>query len=333
MMRRNSVGAAYEIAQELLGLAEQRQDIAARAVGHRCIAATSMFRGKLLSALAHFEQALALYEAADRHAPVFLSLSDLRVACLNFIPLLLLWQGYPDQATQRSRTAVAEAHALGHAFSLSPGMHLNCWLHQVLGDLRTVEARAGGMMQMTAEHSFPLRLANAMVFHGWALARLGEVDTGVMQMRDGIATRETGGMLFQQPYFLSMLADVYIRTGSSTEALPLLTEALAIIPRTEERWFEAEVYHLRGEALLESPERDEADAEVHFRRAIAVADAQGVNFWKLRAATSLARHWRDQGKYAEARDLLAPVYGWFSEGFDTPDLKEAKTLLEELSGP
>ena len=135
----------------------------------------------------------------------------------------------------------------------------------------------------------------------------------------------------QLPHFLGLLAGVHTQAGSPTQALALLTEALAIVERTQERWFEAELHRLRAEALLAGSPRDVAEAEASLRRALAVAREQGAKFWELRAAITLARLWRDQGKRREARDLLAPVYGWFTEGFDTLDLKEAKALLDELS--
>ena len=149
-------------------------------------------------------------------------------------------------------------------------------------------------------------------------------------MRDAIATRKAMGCVNQIPHFLGLLASVQTQAGNPAEGLALLNEALAIVDRTQERWFEAELHRLRAEALLASLPAGPAEAEASLRRALAVAREQGARFWELRAANSLARLWRDQGKCIEARDLLAPIYGWFTEGFDTSVLKDAKVLLDQL---
>ena len=148
-------------------------------------------------------------------------------------------------------------------------------------------------------------------------------------MRGSIANHES--VVNQRPLLLGLLGDVHTRSGNPTEALTHLTEALSLIDRTQECWFEAELHRLRAEALLVGSPGDPAEAEASLLRALAVAQEQDTKFWELRAATSLARLWRDQGKRDEARELLAPVYGWFTEGFDTRDLKEANTLLNELA--
>ena len=151
-------------------------------------------------------------------------------------------------------------------------------------------------------------------------------------MRRGLtAYRATSAELWV-PYFLGLLADAQGKAGQPAEALVLLEEGLERVERTRERWYEAELCRFRGELLLSVPDPNRAEAEASFHRAIAVAREQDARMWELRAATSLARLWRDQGKPVEARDLLAPVYGWFTEGFDTADLQEAKALLEELEG-
>jgi predicted ATPase len=150
-------------------------------------------------------------------------------------------------------------------------------------------------------------------------------------MRDAIATHKAMGMVNQMPHFLGLLASVQIQAGDPAEGLALLNEALAIVGSTQERWFEAELHRLKAEGLLASSPSDPAEAEASLRRALAVAREQGARFWELRATTSLARLWRDHGKRTEARDLLAPIFGWFTEGFDTPVLQEAKALLEQLA--
>jgi predicted ATPase/class 3 adenylate cyclase len=323
--------AGYEVAEELVGLAERRQDPAACAIGHRFLAASELHRGNQQLALAHFERALAFCDQADRRSPVFLSTSDNWVASLNFIPLILLWRGEIDQAIARSHAAFAAAQELGDAYTLSHVFHLNCWLNQHLGDSTTVRERAEAAMKLTAEHGFRLWEVEAAFWYGWALAAAGEVTAGSAQMRSAIAAQKSLGVVNQLPFHLGLLADICTQAGDPTEARDLLTEALGIVDRTQEQWFEAELHRLRAEALLASSPCDSAEAEASLRHALAVARDQEARFWELRVATSLARLWRDHDKRIEARDLLAPIYGSFTEGFDTRDLKQAAALLAELT--
>jgi predicted ATPase len=295
------------------------------------LAVGALHRGNQQLALAHLELALALYDRADHRSPVLLSMSDIRVASLNLIPLILLWRGEIDQAVIRSRAGLAAAEELGHAYTLSHVLHLNCWLNQHLGDSTTVRERAQAAMKLTAEHGFPLWEVDAAFWNGWALAAAGEVTAGSAQMRSAIATKKALGVVNQVPFLLGLLADVCTQAGDPTEARDLLTEALSIVDRTQERWFEAELHRLRAEALLASSPCDPAEAEASLSHALAVAREQKARFWELRVATSLARLWRDHDKRIEARDLLAPIYDWFTEGFDTRDLKEAAVLLAELA--
>jgi predicted ATPase len=258
-------------------------------------------------------------------------MSDIRVASLNFIPLILLWRGEIDQAIARSRAAFAAAQELGDAYTMSHVFHLNCWLYQHLDDPTTVRERAEAAMKLTAEHGFSLWEMDAAFWRGWALAATGEVTTGAAQMRRAIAAKKGMGVVNQVPFLLGLLADICTQAGDPTEARDLLTEALRIVDRTQERWFEAELHRLRAEALLASSPCDSAEAEASLSHALAVARDQEARFWELRVATSLARLWRDHDKRIEARNLLAPVYGSFTEGFDTRDLKEAAALLAKLT--
>jgi predicted ATPase len=187
-------------------------------------------------------------------------------------------------------------------------------------------------MSLAAEHGFPLWSASASILHGWALAADGEVATGIAQMRQGLADHQVTGMQLQRPYFLGLLADVLTRTGDrSSEALDCLAEALEVVGRSEERCLEAELHRLEGEALLAVSPARSAEAEGRYLHALGVARRQGARLWELRAATSLARLWRGQGRIDEGHDLLAPVHGWFTEGFDTPDLRDATALLGQLA--
>jgi adenylate cyclase len=247
--------------------------------------------------------------------------------------LILLLQGYPDRALTRSREALAAAYEMDHAFSTSQALYLTSWLHLIRGEREIVQERARALITLTAEHGLSGWSSHGTIFHGWALADSGAPDTGIAQLRQGLAAKEASGVYQHTPGKLGLLAEIFTRIKNSGEALKLLDDALARVDRLEERWFEADLHRLKGEALLAlSTERaTEAEAETCYHQALAVARGQGARLWELRAATSLAGLWRDQGRHAEAHDVLAPVYGWFTEGFALRDLKDARALLNELS--
>jgi predicted ATPase/class 3 adenylate cyclase len=329
-LHRSSKNVALEIAGEVLRLAEQSQDRAAQGAGHRFLAVSLLFNGQLLAAQKHFERAVALYDPAHDASPTFLWGPNLRVIYLLFTALIWLFQGYPDRALVRSRQALAVARKLGHAYTMSQALYLTCWLHQIRGEQRVVQERAEALLALTAEHSLQGWSASGTVLHGWAVAAGGATEMGIAHLRQGLAASEAIGVLQHTPSFLGLLATLYIATDLE-EALKLLDEALARVDRLEERWFEAELHRLKGEALLACLPERAPEAEACFHKALAVAQEQNARLWELRAAMSLARLWAEQDRRAEAHDLLAPVYGWFTEGFDMQDLKESKALLCELA--
>jgi predicted ATPase len=256
---------------------------------------------------------------------------DNRVAGLIFTALIFLFRGYPQQAIVRSREALAAAYKLGHAFTTGQTLYLACWFHQVLCEPRVVEARASTLIRLATDHGLSAWAAHASVLHGWAVGQGGRVKTGIAELRQGVATIEAMGVQQHTPGFLGLLARLYLGTKNFDEALNALDKALARVDRLEERWFEADLHRLKGNVLLKVRPDQSAEAGACFHKALAVARDQGARLWELRAATSLARLWRDQGKRPEAHDLLEPVYDWFTEGFDTADLKDAKALLDELA--
>jgi predicted ATPase len=327
----SSKHVALQIAGELLRIAERQGDVAAQAVGHRCLASGLLFNGQLPSAIMHCERVLALYDPAHRSSPIYLAGADPRVACLLFKALILLCQGFPERALAINKEGLAAAYNLGHAFTTSQALYLTCLLHQIRRERRVVQERARALMALATEHGLVGWAPSGAILHGWAVADGGETLAGIAELRQGLAAKEAIGVLQHTPSGLGLLAGLSIAIQNSGEALSVLDEALARVNRLEERWFEAELYRLKGDALLIlSPERA-AEAEACYHQALAVARDQGASLWELRAATSLARLWRNQSRRAEARDLLAPVYGWFTEGFETADLKDAKALLDELA--
>jgi predicted ATPase len=256
---------------------------------------------------------------------------DLYVACLLDFYRTLLCLGYVDQARLRRDEALAEARRR------SPFTLVFALCHSWFGDWGIEGVTSAQKMLRSAEealtiareHKFYLYLGVANIMRGWCLAALGKTAEGMPLVVQTIARGRAMGAILVFPFLLTVLAEVHALAGEPGEGLDRLAEAAKMVETTRECWAEAEMHRLRGTLLLSMNRH--AQAENSYRQALAVAQRQSAKLWELRAATSLARLWRDQGKRTEAHDLLAPVYGWFTEGFDTPVLKEAKALLGELA--
>jgi predicted ATPase len=324
--------AAREIANELMGLAERHGDAAAIVLAHRMLGSASLFCGSLTSALDHLNRALALYDPAYGVSPILEGMIEIRVFSRSLMALVLLLQGDADRALTCGKAALAVGHDQRHAFTLSNALYLNCWLHQVRGESQLVRDRASALFALASEHNYPIWLADAKILHGWAVAAMGAPEMGLAEMRDGIGDQRALGVRLHIPAFLSLQAELLTKAGGWSESLTVLDEALATVTATGERWFESDLHRLKAEALIAGAPSNTAEAEASLDRALAVAREQSAKFWELRAATTLAKLLRDQGRRREAGDLLTPVYGWFAEGFDTPVLQAAKDLLDELAG-
>ncbi len=221
------------------------------------------------------------------------------------------------------------AQEIGHSYSQGYAFYCAGWLHQMRREVDEVHEQAGAAIALSTEHGFPFWMALAALQRGWALAEQGESQDGIEQLNQGLATSHAMGTGIGQPYFQSMLAEAHANAGQLEEALAVLADALAEAGETGERWWEAEMYRLRGEWLLALSEENETAAESAFQQALDVARQQGARSLELRAALSLSRLWQQQGKRREAYLTLAEIYNWFTEGFDTPDLQEAAALLDE----
>ena len=222
------------------------------------------------------------------------------------------------------------AHELSHPYSLAFAQYATAMVSQFLRDVPAVHAHAVATVALSTEQGFTQYEALATSLRGWALAMQGQDEAGLTQVRQGItAWRATGAVLFV-PYYGTVLAEVSAHLGHTEDGLQALAEAHTLVQQQEERWWEAEIFRLRGVLLLQQTGTPQAEAEIWLRRALDVARRQEAKSLELRAAMSLACLWQQQGKCQEAHDLLAPIYGWFTEGFDTADIQEAKTLLEEL---
>jgi predicted ATPase len=321
---------AREHAVQFLGLAEKQSAPGPIMAGHRLMGMSSLCTGDIAKSRQYFDHAIALCDPAE-HRPLATRFGqDIRVSTLCHRSWALWLLGYPNAALVDAEDALKDAREIGHAATLMYALCLTGFTYIPCGDYAAANARSDEAIPLAGEKGAPLWKAWGMFNQGWVLALTGKALQALEIMTEGIgAWRSTGATLYL-PLFLSALASCYAELGQFDDAWRSIGEAITAVETTKETWCEAEVYRIAGEIALMSPERDAAKAEAYFERALAVARAQQAKSWELRAAMSMARVWRDQGKREQARELLAPIYGWFTEGFDTLDLKQAKDLLEEL---
>jgi predicted ATPase len=322
---------ARELEDQLFHLAQCVQDSALLLAAHQAVGATSYWLGELAQARTHLEQGIALNASKQHHTLAFGAIQNPGVACLAFVGRVLWTMGLPDQALQRSTAALALAHELSHPFSLVYALSCAAVVHQLRREWPAAQARAEAAIVLAGEQGFTLWLAMGTILRGWAMAVQDQPAQGMAQLRQGLAAYRATGTTLAQPYWLALLAEAHLKAGQAKEGLRDIAEALAAVHDSGERCYEAELYRLQGEMLLARPPEPHAEVEACFCEALAVARRQQAKSLELRAAMSLSRLWQQQGKCKEAHDLLAPIYGWFTEGFDTADLQEAKALLEELS--
>jgi predicted ATPase/class 3 adenylate cyclase len=329
---RADLHTARDLGEQLLRLAHRAEDQDLLLQAHHAMWTCLYSLGEFASAYQHGEEGMALYAQRQHHAvDALFAGHDTRVCGLTFTALALWYLGYPDQSLQRLHEALRDARALDHPLSLCLLLRHAPFHQRFYRDLRAVQERTEELRTLATGQGFASEGAYATMMEGWLLAMNGEVEVGITHLHQGLAAyQETGGAVWR-PLYLSMLAEAYSQGGQSAAALRILDEALALVNATGERVYEAELHRLKGELLLQGSSENSPEAETCFHHAIAIAQKQSAKSWELRAATSLARLWQQQGKRKEAYDLLAPVYGWFTEGFDTADLKDAKALLDELA--
>ena len=242
-----------------------------------------------------------------------------------------LWTlGYPEQARQAMQGTLTLAREVSDAFSVAHALAFAAGCHLHYRDYALAQEHAEAAITFSTEHGIVWWHVLADIFCGGALAAQGQPTEGIAQIQQGLEVYQTIGAELWRPYYLAVLAEAYRKAAQPDKGLSAVADALARVNKTEERWYEAELYRLKGELTLQQSKVAE-EAEACFHKAIAIAQHQQAKSWELRAATSLAQLWQKQGKTAEAHDLLAPVYKWFTEGFDTADLKDAKALLDELA--
>jgi predicted ATPase len=321
---------AHALGKELLALAQQVHDTAMLVTAHRALGATLFFLGEPAAAYTHLAQGLALSDPQQHRASTLLYGEDAGVTCRSHVSWALWCLGYPDQGLARSHEAVTVAQQRAHPFSLGYALHFAANYHQFRREVRATQEGAEIALNLAQEHGFPQFRAMDSMLRGWALAHQGQAQEGIEQMHQGLTAHRAIGAEEGRPYFLSLLAEAHGTLGEPEAGLTILTEALALVDTTGERWYESELYRLKGALLLQQSSDDHMKAEHCFHHALEIARNQQAKSFELRTATSLARLWQQQGKRKEAYDLLALVYGWFTEGFDTADLQDAKALLDAL---
>ena len=331
----SNMRAEYPIAcalgKQLLALAQQTQDLTRLVAAYRALGATLFYMGEPAAARRHLTQGITLYDPQQHRAEAFLYGEDVGVICHIFAAYALWYLGSPDQGLARSQEAVILAQHVAHPFSLSFVLSHAAMFHQFRREVRAAQERAEAAISLATAQGFPQWMAFGAMLLGWALAHQRQAKEGIEQMHQGLkAFRATGGEILR-PYFLALLAEAHGTLGEPEAGLTVLAEALTLVDTTGEHWYEPELYRLKGELLLQLSSDNQAEAETCFHQAMAIAQNQQAKSLELRAATSLARLWQQQGKRQEAHDLLAPVYHWFTEGFDTADLQDAKALLDELA--
>ena len=330
-LMRPQMDTARKLGETLLRLAQQAHDPVLAVTAHYALGVTWFFLGVLSAARQHLEEGSAHCRPDQRRALVFPMGHDLGVGYRVYTAMTLWLLGYPAQALARLHDGLVLAHE-SHPYSLAAARWCAAFVSQFRRDVPAVYEQAEAAVALSTAQGFPLWGAWGTSLRGWALAMQDQGEEGMAQLRQGIAASRATGAALCVPYFCTLLADVAAHLGHPADGLQALTEAQTLVEQQEERWWEAEIYRLRGVMLLRQTMPQEAEAEAWLQRALDVARRQEAKALELRAAMSLAHLWQQQGKRDEAHALLAPVYGWFTEGFDTADLQEAKVLLEGLGG-
>jgi class 3 adenylate cyclase/DNA-binding winged helix-turn-helix (wHTH) protein/tetratricopeptide (TPR) repeat protein len=334
---------ARDLSEQCFTVAQRMQDPVLLHEAHVALGSTLFHLGELTAARSHLEQGMALYDPQRCRALAFSRGLDTGVVCLSRMAWTLWMLGYPDQALTRTQQALTLARESSHAYSLGFALHFAALLHIARREPRRVQEQAEAVIALSRAQGFVLWLSGGMVTHGWALVEQGAVQEGIEQLRQGMTAWWAMGNYLGRPQLLARLAEAYGRSGQITEGIRVLDDALATIHENAEQQHEAEIYRLKGQLLLQPASRASdrclpststatvAEAEACFLQALDIARRQEAKSWELRAATNLSRLRLQQGERAAARQMLVEIYSWFTEGFDTPDLQEAKTLLAVLA--
>jgi class 3 adenylate cyclase/predicted ATPase len=320
-----------DLATDFLALAKKHGDIVALMIGHNVMGTSLVFTGEIAEGRSHLDQGIALYDPAE-HRPLATRFGqDVLVAFLAYRGIALWALGYPEAALADTDRMLKEARETCQAATLMYALTHGSWTHLFCGNYAIGVAIADECITLAEEKNAVFWKSGAIALKAHFFARAGRASDTVHAITAARTSWRSTGSKAYAPAALASLSKAYADLGQFDDAWRCFAAAMKTIETTKETWFEAEVHRTAGEIALMSPKPDVAKAEAYFERALAVARQQQAKSWELRAAMSMARLWRDQGKRQQAHDLLAPVYGWFTEGFDTSDLKEAKSLLDQLA--
>jgi predicted ATPase len=326
---RGELDVAQHLDEDLLRLSRQRNDSGGLVLGYDSSGRTLMLVGRFAQSRSHLEEVLALYDPISHRSLAHQAGYHPQLVSQAFLGIVLFCLGYPDQAVERTSAAVAEARRVAHPPSLAMSLAQGVRLLSLVGDIAILSEWVDQLVAVTTEQGFSLWRAAGTILRGWVTIKNGGVAEGISLLRSGSAAFRATGAEMWMPHQIALLAEACEIAGQVEEALTLLDDASQIAERTGERWFAAELNRHKGRLLLRQGQSEAA--EELYRKALSIAEEQEAKLWELRAAVNLARLRRDQARRAEARDILAPAYGWFTEGFNTPDLKDAKALLDELT--
>jgi predicted ATPase len=325
---RAQLQTAQELGMQLLDLAQRLQAPALLLAAHLALGQTAVHLGIIAQAHTHFGHVVDLYNPQESRR---YAVQDPLVTCHSYAAHALWHLGYPDQARKRINEALTLARELSSPYSLVFALTTAGAIHCYLREPHAVQKWAEAVLALSAEHEFPYTLAQGKILRGWALAAQNQGAEGIVQAEEGLAAFQAIGAVAWRVDALLLLAEAHENVRQPLQGMGRLDEAMAQAGQTEERLREAEVHRLKGKLLLSLSPDHSAESAACFHQALDIARRQQAKFLELQAATSLARLWQQQGKRQQACDLLAPIYGWFTEGFDTADLQDARTLLEELA--
>jgi predicted ATPase len=328
---RGKIRIGREVAEQLLAVGKRLRDPELLGYAHHATGNNLLWFGELGAARMHLEEGVALYRPEWSRALAFRFGFNCGSNCHFFLGRVLWHLGYPDLALTSAEQAVAIAESVSHPVSLAGALSWSAALHQLRGNVELAREVAETDLTLTTEEVIRFFHSHAVILRGWALVEQGQCEEGIAQLLEGLAAYRALGAELECSHWLALLAEAYRDTGRPAEGLRLIAEALDHVAQTGVVYYEAELHRLEGELRLQLDTGDEQRAETSFRHALEIARKQQAKSWELRASTSLARLRAGQGRRGEARELLAPVYGWFTEGFDTADLKDAKRLLDELA--
>ncbi len=331
-VNRGELRSALDIGEQLLGLAERRQEAELFVSGHELLGLALLRTGDLADCCAHMERAIALYDS-ERHGALRDRLGrDPAVSALGFGALALSLMGYPDQARVGAAQALHLAHAITprHAFSLAYAMLASAWVHQFRGEAALALQEARAAIEFATEQGFPTWRAHGQIIAGWAEAELGQTDSGIAQIEEALRHYQATDAKLWEPLFLLLHARALTLAGKTAEALGLITTALQIASTMGTYWFEAELHRVKGELLLALDKANAGEAQTCFERALAVAHKQGAKALELRACISMVRLARQHGESGTATAQCAALYEWFTEGLNTVELTEARELLRDV---